>query len=105
MQKFYKNSLIYIISELYYISNHDVTYILVLEVVMTESRTDRFKRLAENRTNELIRRIQILGNCSNRSSYDYTEQQVNKVFAAIDSEVKTAKARFTFTRNKKGFKL
>jgi hypothetical protein len=74
-------------------------------MAMGENRTDRFKRLAENRTNELIRRIQILGNCSNRSSYDYTEQQINKIFAAIDSELKRAKARFTFTKNKREFKL
>jgi hypothetical protein len=72
---------------------------------MAESRADRFKRIAENRTNELIRRIRILGNCSNRSSYDYTEQQVNKIFAAIDSELKSAKARFSFTREKRTFTL
>ena len=72
---------------------------------MAESRTDRFKRIAENRTNELIRRIRILGNCSNRSTYDYSEQQVNKIFAAIDSELKKAKARFTFAKEKRIFKL
>lgn len=72
---------------------------------MIESRADKFKRIAENRTNEMIRRIRILGNCSNRSTYDYTEQQVNKIFAAIDSELKRAKARFTFAKERKKFKL
>jgi hypothetical protein len=69
-----------------------------------ESRKDRFKRIAEKRTNTLIKRIQLLGNCSNRSSYDYTEQDVNKIFNAIEKEVKEAKARFTFNRDKH-FKL
>ena len=65
-----------------------------------ETRSDRFKRIAEKRTNDIIRRIQLLGNCSNRSSYDYTDQQVSKIFAAIDKELKAAKLRFTYTRRK-----
>ena len=65
---------------------------------MDENRTNRFNRIAENRTYEIIKRIRILGNCSNRSSYDYTEQQVSKIFAAIDAELRVAKARFTFTK-------
>ena len=51
---------------------------------MPETKNQRFKRLAEYRTNEIIKKIQILGNCSNRSSYDYGEDEVNKIFNAID---------------------
>lgn len=69
-----------------------------------ETRPSRFKRIAEKRTNDIIRRVQLLGNCSNRSSYDYTDQQVSKIFAAIDKELKAAKLRFTYTRRKE-FKL
>jgi hypothetical protein len=69
-----------------------------------ETREQRFKRIAEKRTNDIIRRIRLLGNCSNRSSYDYTDQQVSKIFAAVDKEVKEARARFTYTRRKE-FKL
>ena len=65
-----------------------------------EDRQKRFKRIAEKRTNEIIRRIQLLGNCSNKSSYDYSEQDVNKIFNAIDKELKQARARFRFTRGK-----
>lgn len=69
-----------------------------------ETRENRFKRIATKRTNVIIEKISLLGNCSNRSSYDYTEQEVNKIFSAIDKELKQAKARFTFNRNKT-FKL
>ena len=65
-----------------------------------ETRQARFKRIAEKRTNEIIRRIQLLGNCSNRSSYDYSDHEINKIFNAIDKELKQAKARFTFSRSK-----
>ena len=70
-----------------------------------EARTSRFRRIAEKRTNDIIRRIQLLGNCSNRSSYDYSEQEVTKIFNAIEKELKQAKARFTFSKRGQIFKL
>lgn len=70
-----------------------------------ETRQQRFKRVACNRTNDIIRKLRLLGNCSNRSGYDYDEQQVNKIFSTIEREIREAKARFTYGRNKKEFKL
>lgn len=70
-----------------------------------ETRSDRFKRIAEKRTNDIIRRIQLLGNCSNRSSYDYTEQQVNRIFNAVEKELKAARSRFSYSKARKQFKL
>ena len=70
-----------------------------------ETRSQKFKRIATKRTNEIIRKIQILGNCSNRSSYDYTEDEVNKIFATIGKELKNANSRFIFVGRKKEFKL
>lgn len=70
-----------------------------------ENRDDRFKRVAAKRTNDIIHKIRLLGNCSNRSSYNYDEQQVNRIFSAIEQELKAAKARFTYTKLKREFKL
>jgi hypothetical protein len=75
------------------------------KMICEETRTQRFKRIATKRTNDIIRRIRILGNCSNRSAYDYTEEEINKIFGAIGKELKDANARFVYTRNKKEFKL
>ena len=72
--------------------------------ITEETREKRFKRIATKRTNVIIEKISLLGNCSNRSSYDYTEQEVSKIFNAIEKELKQAKARFTFNRSKT-FKL
>jgi hypothetical protein len=69
-----------------------------------EDRQARFKRLAESRTNEVINKIRVLGNCSNKSSYNYSEEEVNKIFKSIDGAVKESKARFK-TSKKKTFKL
>lgn len=72
--------------------------------IQKETRVTRFKRIASKRTNGIIKKLHLLGNCSNRSSYDYTEQEVNKIFSAIEKELKQARARFTFNKNRT-FKL
>ena len=47
-----------------------------------QEKQERFKRLATTRTNIVIKRIKVLGNCANRSAYDYTEDEINKIFSA-----------------------
>lgn len=54
----------------------------------------RFKRLATKRANEILYRLKVLGNCSNRSFYDYTEEDINKIFTAIEEQVKHIKVKF-----------
>jgi hypothetical protein len=46
-----------------------------------ETKRERFVRIAEARTNKIIDMIHLLGNCSNTSTYDYTEADVNKIFS------------------------
>ncbi len=71
-----------------------------------DKRRENFKRLAVSRTNEVLRRLKILGNCANRSHYDYTEEEVVRIFSEIDKRVKETKAKFTFPeRSNKEFKL
>lgn len=59
-----------------------------------ESKRERFVRLAEARTNKIIDMIQLLGNCSNSSAYEYTQQDVDQIFSAIEVEVREAKKKF-----------
>lgn len=66
----------------------------------------RFQRLAEKRTNTVIKKIKILSNCSNKSMYSYSSNEVNKIFSAIESEIRIAKSRFKINTNKSNdFKL
>ena len=67
-------------------------------------RIERFKRLAEYRTNEVLKRLRVLGNCANRSAYDYREEEIRKIFSTIENKVRETKARFHFPGHKK-FKL
>ncbi|MBZ2387052.1 hypothetical protein K8P03_07130 [Anaerococcus murdochii] len=59
-----------------------------------ETKRQKFVRLAEARTNKIIDMLQLLGNCSNSSAYDYTQEDVDKIFSAIESEVKEARKKF-----------
>ena len=62
-----------------------------------ETKRERFVRLAETRTNKIIDMLRLIGNCSNRNNYDYTEEDVKKIFNAIDREVRMAKSKFNGT--------
>lgn len=70
-----------------------------------ETKRDKFVRLAEARTNKIIDMIQLLGNCSNKNQYEYTQRDVNKIFSAIQAELDAAKKRFNKQESQKGSKF
>ena len=72
---------------------------------MTETKGEAFKRLAEKRTNAVLDRIRILSNCSNPYAYEYSEEDVRLVFAAIDQELRLAKAKFANNHRGSQFRL
>ena len=61
---------------------------------MNENRRQRFKRLANTRVNKALNQIRILGNLANKSYYDYTDEDVSKIFKALDLQIKTLKGKF-----------
>ena len=66
-----------------------------------ESKRERLVRLAETRTNKIINMVQLLGNCSNISAYEYTDADVEQIFSAIETSVREAKKKFTKTETTK----
>ncbi len=72
---------------------------------MKTSKRTRFERLAVYRTNEVLKRLKVLGNCGNRSAYEYSEEEVNKIFAEIERYIKDARAKFYFPKGRKEFHL
>lgn len=67
-------------------------------------KRERFKRLATYRTNEILRKLKTLGNCANRSAYEYSEEEINKIFSEIEKATRSTKAKFHFAK-KTEFKL
>jgi len=59
-----------------------------------ENKSERFRRLAEKRTRLVLEKIRILSNLSNKGLYDYSPEQINKIFRAIRKCFEDAEARF-----------
>ena len=70
-----------------------------------ETKREKFVRIAEARTNKIINMIQLLGNCSNQSLYEYTQKDVNKIFNALQTEWDEAKKRYSKQDRQKGSKF
>lgn len=70
-----------------------------------ESRNEKFCRIAENRTNNVLNALRLLGNCANRSNYDYTEQQVEQIFKAVDKAVSEMKSKYIMKKEEPKFRL
>lgn len=67
-------------------------------------KKDRFKRVAEKRVQRVIDSIRVLSNCSNKRMYEWEDHQLRKIWAAIDQELKSCKAKFENSKPQK-FKL
>lgn len=66
---------------------------------MKESKHDKFKRVAEARTNKIIDMIRLLGNCSNTAVYEYNYGDIKKIFDAIESELKLCTNKYEDNSN------
>lgn len=65
-----------------------------------ENPRKRFKRLATKRANEVLYRLKVLGNCSNKSFYYYTDDDINKIFSALEDQMRFVKAKFKSPRQR-----
>jgi hypothetical protein len=73
---------------------------------MAVDKKANFIRIAEARTNKIIESITLLGNLSNTSYYEYTPDQIEAMFSAIQEELDNQKKRFADSGpQKKKFRL
>ena len=66
----------------------------VKKVQDSESKADKFIRLGEYRVNKVIEAIGRIEHLSNRSNYEYTEDQVEVMFSMIEKRIAEVKGRF-----------
>ena len=74
------------------------------QVNKNETPEQRFKRIAEVRTNAVLDRLRILGNLSNRQMYSYSGEDIEKIFTAIKRQVREVEAKFNSHKQER-FKL
>lgn len=65
------------------------------------SKRDSFKRLAVRRTEAILEKLRILGNLANRSAYDYSGEDVRKIFEALEQELHVVKGQFRTTERRR----
>ena len=70
----------------------------------SESRREAFRRLATKRTNAVLDKLRVLGHCANPHLYEYSDEDVKKIFRTIEAVVKETKSRFQNT-SKSEFQL
>ena len=61
---------------------------------MAESKHDKFLRIAEARTNKIIDMVRLLSNCSNKTTYEYDDSDVKKIFSVLEQELRSCKSKF-----------
>lgn len=66
---------------------------------MSERDRQKFVELAGKRVSKALHDIQLIGNLSNRSNYHYTDEDVAKMFKALNSELKACRKRFELALN------
>jgi len=57
-------------------------------------KAGKFRQLAERRVTQALRIINRIGNLSNKSSYEFTAEQIGKMFEAMRNELTEAEDRF-----------
>ena len=64
------------------------------------NKRENFVRLAESRTANAIKAIRVIGKLGNKSAYDFNENDVKKIAAALTREIDALKARMSSTGGK-----
>ncbi len=64
----------------------------------------RFRRLAEKRANKVIDAIEVLGNCSNRQYYEFSQDEVSEMFARIHEVLIGVESSFS-EKSRDGFRF
>ena len=76
--------------------------------IVMSVKKENFKRIAENRTNKILAMIELLGNLSNSSFYEFNEEEIDKIFSTIQEGLNNQRNKFTIlnsSKKKKRFEL
>lgn len=59
-----------------------------------QRKREKFIELAESRVKKTITNLRLIGNLSRKNNYEYTNEDVKKIIAALDKELKNVKDLF-----------
>lgn len=72
---------------------------------MNETKHEKFCRLAESRMNNVLKQLELLSNLSNKSSYEFSQQEIDKIIKALKNAVSDVEHSFRADNKTKKFTL
>ena len=74
---------------------------------MSGNKRTKFEQLANTRVNKAIKILRLVGNLANKSHYNYTSTDSDKIISVLNQEVRNVKEKFNSknSRETKEFKL
>ncbi|MFC1551060.1 hypothetical protein ACFL6P_00710 [Candidatus Latescibacterota bacterium] len=63
-----------------------------------QTKQQRFKRIAEKRVQRVLDSLRSLSQCSNKRMYEWEDDQLQKIWSAIENEIAKSKSRFENAR-------
>ncbi len=58
------------------------------------NKRERFVELGEARVRKASQMLRLIGNLSNTSNYEFSQEDAQKIFLALDNEMKLLRAKF-----------
>jgi len=85
----------------------NATYLSEIRMSADDRKHEKFRELAEKRTNKALEAVRLIGNLSNRQTYVYEEAEVRKIVKALRDAVTEVEVRFGRSTGRSGgeFKL
>jgi uncharacterized FlaG/YvyC family protein len=66
---------------------------------MTTAEREKFVRQANKRVNNALKAIKEVAKLSNRSNYEYDQEDVDKIIASLQKEVEDCRKKFEIEMN------
>ena len=70
-----------------------------------DNKRIKFRELAIKRVNNALKDIQLIGNLSNTSAYEYDDEEVRKIFRSLKEEITIAESKFKAKGKNNNFKF
>ena len=65
-----------------------------------KEKEENFRKLAESRVRKALKMIKLVGNLANRTHYEYSKAEADKITNALQNEVTSIKSRFKSKRSR-----
>lgn len=59
-----------------------------------ETKKQRFERISKARKDKILDTLRLMENCSNKSNYEYSQEEIKEIFDELSKAVETARSKF-----------